>query len=148
MDRELDVGLSALMATYGAEAVGDALFRLRSTEGTDCMTIICNAGLHPLPAYLRRGEIFEVTRGNLNFDSEDALRAQIHQALEALITVVRERRPPKIYLIPWGPAAISCLIKHAIYRAIGIETVDVLFMGNGRYIDIESPMRSFVKPAS
>lgn len=145
MDLNLNDALSSLIAQYGGEIVSNTLFRLRSSDEHGSMTVICNAGLHPLPDALVRGEVIEVTRGNLDFANEDILRCEIVAAVQRLIAIVHDRRPTKIYLIPWGPAALSCIIKHAIYRTIGIETIDVLFMGKGRYIDIESPMRNFIK---
>jgi hypothetical protein len=142
--RDLEGSLERLIEKFGAKVVSDELHRLRSTKDLDCMTVIVNSGLHPLPSFLRRGEVYEVTSGNLDFTSEQNALSEIEVAIKQLIQKLAIKRPSKVYLLPWGPAALSCIVKHAIYRTIGVETVDILFIGEGRYLDIESPFRNLL----
>jgi hypothetical protein len=100
------------------------------------LTIISNAGVHHLAESHQRGEVYEASNGSLDFSSEESVLFEFERILCRLGWKLRERVWQKIYLVPFGPAALSMQIKVLVHKITDLQTIDVMHLGNNRYVDI------------
>lgn len=135
--------LCRLLKSYGPVELTEQIAR-RSEALSNELTIVANAGLHPLPKEWIFGDLFVASEGNLNFSDANSVKSEIKIILEKLNLKLKEKRWNKIYLIPFGHSVISMNIKIAIYRALRIETTDLFYFGDGRYDVIDVDTRSIM----
>lgn len=143
-NRNVKSEIQALITKYGKTEFLKSVNQLELTSYENAMTIVCNSGLHPLPIELARGNVINATSGNIDFTNEESARLQIVEAIQKVYKALHKYRPSRVYLLPWGPAAISCQVKHIVYKTLGLETIDILYLGEGRYIDLDIPSRSII----
>lgn len=144
---DLSATLRKLEKTFGMTSILEELNQLEQSRYESVLTVVSNLGLHPLPAYLMRGRVIYASIGNLNFLSAETANADFLRILRQLKIQLVTLRPTTIYLIPWGPAALSCQIKNLVFKTLGIDTIDVLFLGEGRYVDLSINLREDLMPS-
>ena len=142
--------ISELVATaldrIGEERLVEELIKLSSLEfdsREDTLTIIANEGVHHLPKRLMRGEVFVASKGSLDFSSNDSIKREFTNVIKEVSIKLKEREWKKIYLVPFGPANLSMLIKLLVYRVTHIETVDVFYV-DGEYQEIDIQLRKII----
>ena len=138
----LDKAIKEYISKFGE----DSLFELinkkeQEIEGLE-LTIIANAGIHPLQSCHQRGEIYIASRGNIDFSSHEAAHNEIIKILILVAEKLKSKPWRKVYLVPFGPAVISMCIKSLVYKILNQETVDVLHVGNGVHYDIYFELRN------
>ena len=112
------------------------------------LTIIANEGVHHLPDEFVRGEVYTAHEGSFDFSAPDLTRSQIRNVLLRLAEKLKSKPYHKIYLIPFGHSVPAMQIKLLVYRICHIETVDVFYIGAGRYFDYQENLRDLVLNAS
>lgn len=132
-----------LVGKYGRSAVQTALAGIEASAEAGELTIIANAGVHCLPAHLRRGLLVEATKGTLDFSTQEAATAAHSTMLASLVPVLQSKNWRTIYLAPFGPPTISAQIKLLVYRITRLETVDLLYSG-GSYLEIVVNQRDLI----
>ncbi|MDF2457778.1 MAG: hypothetical protein K0S79_194 [Nitrospira sp.] len=126
---------------HGESKLRTALGELNHDE-LGVLTIIANAGIHPLHPLHERGEIFAASTGNLDFSDEAMANQAINEALRAVARKLKEKRWKRVYIVPFGPAILSMQIKAVVYKVLNIDSIDVLHAGGGIHYDIEIDSRA------
>jgi len=104
----------------------------RSVE-ENTLTIVSNAGMHPIPEDFVFGELFIASSGNLDFSSVDSVNRELDEIILKIKEKLFEKQWTQIYLLPFGHSILSMNIKMAIFRLLRIETIDIFYFGNGKY---------------
>ena len=112
------------------------------------LTIICNKGLHPLPAEILIGEIFAASEGNLDFSSKESTQKVIEDILRKTADKVRSKNWDRVYIIPFGHVALSMQIKLLCYRILGTDTVDWFYLNTLGYFPLEIKLRELITAKS
>lgn len=136
MTEETSQCIQNYIERYGEQ---ELLSKLNTTynQQENILTIISNQGVHPLGELHKRGEIFYASKGDLDFSTELKATEEIKKILEVVANKLKSNSWERVYLVPFGPAALSMQIKSLVYRILHIDTVDVLHIGNGIHVDIE-----------
>src|SRR2546426_12578357 len=113
MDKELTDLLEQCIDVKGRDVVADTLSALlRSGDATEAtLTIIANAGVHPIPDAYLRGDVYSASYGNWNVSSQGAVEAEFKRILGELGRKLTERQWKRIYLILTGHPALAIQIK-------------------------------------
>ena len=117
---------------------------LESAESEDVLTIVVNRGVHHLPENSLRGVVFYASEGNLDFSSAESVQWEFEKILKNLTHVLQSRNWRKVYVLPFGPCALSMQIKLLIYRITRIESVDIFYLGEGEYMDLKIRQRCLI----
>jgi hypothetical protein len=141
----VDKELEYLIGQYGPEATVALLKEeIHRKNAKDTLTIIANEGTHHLPEVYRRGEIYVVTKGNLDFSSVDKVKSQYEIVLSDLSDKLKSQIWHKIYLVPFGHSTLCMQIKLLVFRITRIETTDLFYSGNGNYADLAIDQRTLI----
>ncbi|MBD3617856.1 MAG: hypothetical protein HUJ28_00025 [Chromatiales bacterium] len=145
---ELSALLEEALRSVGEGRLVEELTRLSKSavENEGTLTIIANAGVHHLPEKLLRGQVFNASEGTLNFTSQESTKKEFEMILKKLAVKLKERDWKRVYLIPFGPANLSMLLKLLVYRVTHIETID-MFYCNGEYMELDIQIRPLVVDA-
>ncbi|WP_300291590.1 hypothetical protein [Brevundimonas sp.] len=109
--------------------------------GRSALVVVCNAGVHPLPALPPGAEVFNATEGQLDLSSEQSVAAVLDGVAARLKTIFASESFSDIYVIPFGHAAISAAINLMIFRITG-KTPKVYFhLGGGEYFILNWDIR-------
>lgn len=144
-NRELEYKIQELKEIYGESAVKNAIneWGIYDKKVREC-TIIVNSGLHSFPESLLRGEVYEFSRGMLDFSSGDRVEKQIMELLIELAKFLRTEKWNRVYIVISGHCILSMQIKMLVYRLTRLETIDWFYDGSGNYYDIKIPMREIL----
>jgi hypothetical protein len=141
----LQKSLKDLIATYGVELLQRELRRLDPSDPVEnVLTIVSNSGTHALPKEHLHGTVYFASEGSLDFSSGEEIKKQFEQILINLARVVKSKRWNKIYLLPFGPSALTMLIKLLVFRITYIDTWDIIYLGNGKYSEIQIETRDLI----
>lgn len=108
------------------------------------LTIVSNAGLHPIPYDYVRGEIFIASEGNLDFSDIESVNSELDKIVQNLKTLLFSEKWTHVYLLPFGHSSISLTIKMTVFRLLRIETIDIFYFGSGKYDYLERDSRSAI----
>lgn len=108
------------------------------------LTIVSNAGLHPIPHDYVRGQLFIASEGNLDFSSILSVNKELDKIVHNLKELLFSERWTNIYLLPFGHSSISLTIKMTVFRLVRIETVDIFYFGSGKYDYLDRDSRSAI----
>lgn len=127
---------------------GVAFVQNQIATGVDPMrnelTIVSNAGLHPIPHDYVRGYLHIASEGNLDFTDIESVNRELDKIVLNLKSLLFEKRWTNIYLLPFGHSAISMTIKMTVFRLLRIETVDIFYFGSGKYGYLDRDSRSAI----
>jgi hypothetical protein len=121
-----------ILQRRGREFIQSAIAESEDTHA-GALTIVCNAGIHPIPSDFVFGELYIASKGNLDFSSIETINAAYDQIIIRLHEKLMEKRWKEIYVFPFGHSTLAMNIKLAVYRTLRIETVDIFYFGNGEY---------------
>lgn len=143
---ELADVLDRAIATAGRTAVLESLRKLAEGRQTQeaTLTIVANAGVHPLATEFLRGEVFIASEGSLDFSSAKSVRHEFQRVLAKVARHLKSREWKKVYIIPFGPGALSMQLKLLVYRVCGIESIDVMQIANGERVDVNLNLRKLI----
>lgn len=126
----------------------ERVLKLLLSDGRDdeelILTIVANAGVHHMPPDIKRGEVFILSEGSLDFSTKDTIVREFSDCLVQLAAELKRKAWKKIYLVPFGPTTLSALAKLVVFRVTGMETIDVMHVGGGAYVDVEIDARSLI----
>lgn len=108
------------------------------------LTILSNAGMHPIPYDYVRGTLFVASEGNLDFSDINSVNKELDSIVEKIREVIFSDKWTDVYLIPFGHSSISLTIKMVVFRLLRIETVDIFYFGSGRYDYLDRDSRSSI----
>jgi hypothetical protein len=140
----LDEQLRAAILELGPKRALEILTSAQNSQSGDILTIISNEGAHLLPFTFRRGMVYAASSGKLDFSSSTRVHEQFDQILERLATLLKSLIWSKVYVVPFGHAALSMQIKLLVYRITRLETVDLFYDGKGGYFDLELELRQII----
>lgn len=140
---EDEEALQRLIETYGAAALRQELTTSSANDALT-LTIVANAGLHPLPTDFIKGELYIASEGNLDFSTTQTVEAEINKILSRVRKKLKEKRWASVLLVPFGHSVVSMNIKMAVFRTIRIETVDLFYFGEGRYGEVAIDTRALM----
>ena len=136
---DADADLIRDVALRRGEGFVRASLAIREPENV--LTIVANAGVHPVPDEYVFGELYEASRGNLDFSSIESVNREYDSIILNLHSKLVSRIWNKIYLFPFGHSTLSMNIKLAVYRTLRMETIDIFYFGSGNYGLLEREMR-------
>ena len=139
--------LSELIERLGKDKASDILRRYsgqRGDESDNALTIVANRGVHHLPDENLRGTVFYASEGNLDFSSAESVQEEFERILEGVARILKSRSWKQVFIVPFGPCALSMQIKLLIYRITRIESIDIFHLGQGEYMDLEVKQRHII----
>ena len=139
--------LNDLIEKIGHDRAIDILSRFAQEDAeadAHVLTIVSNKGVHHLPEDILRGEVFYASEGNLDFSSLDTVSVEFREILGGLAEKLKSKKWKRIHIIPFGPCALSMQIKLLVYRITRIESVDIFYLGEGEYVDLEINQRNVI----
>ena len=141
------VDLAYLVKRLGEEKACDILrehLEQEELEEKDVLTIVVNRGVHHLPEKYLRGTVFYASEGNLDFSSARSVEAEFERVLEDVTIILKKRRWKQVFVLPFGPCALSMQIKLLVYRITRIESIEIFHLGEGQYMDLEIKQRDII----
>ncbi|WP_157081026.1 hypothetical protein [Novosphingobium naphthalenivorans] len=111
------------------------------------LTILSNAGMHPIPHEYVRGELFTASEGNLDFTDINSVNLELDRIVKRVKEKIFSDNWTNVYLIPFGHSSISLTIKMTVFRLLRIETIDVFYFGEGRYDYLDRDSRDSILEA-
>lgn len=141
MKSSLESAIEEYIKVHGESELESRLRSLLQKDEGDVLTIIVNKGQHPLSDCHKRGEIYIVSEGMLDLQNPNSVFKRL---LDGLATKLKSKPWKKVYIVPFGPAALSMQVKLLVYRILHIDSIDVLHIGNNDYIDIDVKQRDFL----
>lgn len=108
------------------------------------LTIVSNAGLHPIPYEYVRGELFFASEGNLDFSDISSVNRELDNIVQKLKVLLFSENWTDIYLLPFGHSSISLTIKMTVFRLLRIETIDIFYFGGGKYDYLDRDSRNSI----
>ena len=141
------VDLAYLIKRLGEEKARDILREHVEQEGRgdkDVLTIVVNKGVHHLPEKNLRGTVFYASEGNLDFSSAKSVEQEFERILEDVTRILKKRNWKQVFVLPFGPCALSMQIKLLIYRITRIESIEIFHLGEGEYMDLELKQRHII----
>lgn len=142
-DKDLEE-IRRIAAQRGTPFVRAALDDASISGPKETLTIVSNAGIHPIPQEYVSGELYIASEGNLDFSNIETVAQEYDLIIRDLHKKLLEKGWKKIYLFPFGHSTLCMAIKIAVYRTLRIETVDVFYFGNGRYEYLERDTRNSI----
>lgn len=148
MNSKLKLKIDEYLSRNGESALIDLLSAQPEDPKPRTLTIIANGGVHPLQELHKRGEVFIASVGNMDFSSRESAESEIRQALINVAIKLKSEAWSKVYIVPFGPAVLSMLIKSLVYKILNQETIDILHAGSGVHFDISIDTRAIALQAS
>lgn len=108
------------------------------------LTIVANRGVHHLPENLVSGELFFASEGNLDFSSDESIQKEHEKVLSAVAEKLKSKNWESVYLVPFGPNTLSMQIKLLVYRITRLETKDLFYTDNGKYVVLDINTRELI----
>jgi len=139
--------ISEYISINGESALLELISKTTDNKNKFELTIIANAGVHPLQDCHKRGEIFIASTGNINFTTSNDATSEIKEILIKVAKKLQSKPWQKVYIAPFGPAILSMCIKSLVYRILNQETIDILHAGDGRHFDIAIDIRNIAVTA-
>ena len=142
--------LAELIKRVGEEEARSVLREhLEREEDEDeyVLTIVVNKGVHHLPKKRLRGVVFYASEGNLDFSSAQSVEREFRRILKCVAGVLKRRNWKQVFVLPFGPCALSMQIKLLTYRITRIESTEIFYLGDGEYVDLEIEQRSIIVDA-
>ena len=127
-----------------ARAILEKYLEQEHHEDEDILTIVVNKGVHHLPEEKLRGSVFYASEGNLDFSSIDSVQEEFEKILEDLTRILKSRSWKKVFILPFGPSVLSMQIKLLVYRITRIESIELFYLGESEYIDLEIKQRNII----
>lgn len=109
----------------------------KSNKNELVLTIVVNAGVHPISEDILRGEVFIASKGNIDFSSKLSIENEFKSILKNVSNKLQSKNWNKVYIVPFGPAVLSMLIKNLVYKILYINSIDVIHAGSGIHYDID-----------
>lgn len=144
MDSRTKQLLTQFISTYGEHELAAYLKKRILIIEIDTLTVICNVGVHSIPASVIRGEEFIFSHGQVKLDNNDEIIEQMTNLLSALARKLKERNWKKIFIVPSGHPLFYAHAKYMIYRVTRIEAIDVIYIGDGKYVDVQLQHRPII----
>ena len=141
------VDLTSLVEQLGEEQARDILMQHlegENREKENVLTIVVNKGVHYLPRENLKGTVFYASEGNLDFSTARSVQEEFERILKGVSAVLKSRNWRKIFVVPFGPCALSMQIKLLIYRITGIESNEVFYLGEGKYMNLQVDQRCII----
>lgn len=141
------VDLADLIRRLGEEKACDILREhLEREERGDenVLTIVVNKGVHHLPEKNLRGTVFYASEGNLDFSSARSVEEEFDRILEDVTRILKEKNWKQVFVLPFGPCALSMQVKLLVYRITRIESIEIFHLGEGEYMDLEINQRHII----
>ena len=113
-------------------------------EGADVLTIVVNKGVHHLPEGKLRGTVFYASEGNLDFSSTGSVEEEFESILEGVTRILKSKSWRQVFVLPFGPCAISMQIKLLICRITRIESIELFYLGGGEYMELKIKQRGII----
>lgn len=113
-------------------------------QSENVLTIVVNRGVHHLPEENVRGTVFYASEGNLDFSDAGSVQKEFKKVLEDVARILKSKNWKQVFIVPFGPCALSMQIKLLIYRITRIESVDIFYLGEGAYMDLEIKQRNII----
>lgn len=139
--------LSELIKEIGEDEALDIL-KLHSQQERlsreNVLTIVVNRGVHHLPSENLRGTVYYASEGNLDFSSSESVKGEFEKILDGVSEVLKGKNWKQVFVVPFGPCALSMQIKLLVYRITRIESTEVFYLGEGRYIDLKLKQRRII----
>lgn len=149
MGKTLKPLIDELTKSVGDKKLRAHLESILEEKHAATLTIISNYSLHPLRTVHRRGDVFIASEGSFDFRRPKGIQRQLERVLERVVRKLKSKPWKKVYLVPFGPAVLAMQIKLLVYRTLHIETIDVMHIGEERYVDIDinlRDLRGFTSP--
>ncbi len=141
----LQKSLRELIDTYDVEQLHSELRRLASSEqDQNVLIIVSNSGTHPLPEEHLHGIVYFASEGSLDFSSGAAVKRQFEHILIKLSSIVKGKQWNKVYILPFGPWALTMLIKLLVFRITCSDIYDIIYLGNDKYAEIQIETRDLI----
>ena len=144
---QLDEAISAAVSAVGINAVRQTLLDLADRGGVQeshIITIITNAGVHHLPEDYRRGELFIASAGNLDFSTPESLHSEFTRVLNRVARKLKSKEWRRVYIVPFGPSALSMQIKLLVYKICDLESIEVMHVSQGPRVDVSIDIRQLI----
>ena len=113
-------------------------------EDQDILTIVVNQGIHPLPEEKLRGIVFYASEGNLDFSSIDSVQEEFEKILEDVTRILKSKNWRKVFILPFGPSVLGMQIKLLVYRITRIESIELFYLGESEYMELEIKQRNII----
>lgn len=142
--------LADLIERLGENKAHDILreyLEKENNESEDVLTIVVNKGVHHLPDKNLRGTVYYASEGNLNFSSAVSVQDEFERILKGVSRILKSKSWKQVFIVPFGPCALSMQIKLLIYRITRIESIDIFHLGQGEYMDLEVRQRHIIVDA-
>ena len=141
------VDLADLIKRLGEEEAFDILrehVEQKKPGEEDTLTVVVNKGVHHLPEKYLRGTVFYASEGNLDFSSPRSVEKEFERVLVGVTRVLKERSWKQVFVLPFGPCALSMQIKLLVYRITRIESIEIFHLGEGEYMNLEIKQRHII----
>lgn len=141
------VDLWRLIEQLGEQQARDILMQHlegKSRENKNVLTIVVNKGVHYLPRENLRGTVFYASEGNLDFSTANSVQKEFEKILKDVSVVLKSKNWRRVFVVPFGPCALSMQIKLLIYRITGIESIEVFYLGEGEYMNLQIDQRRII----
>ena len=139
--------LANLISKIGKRKAFELLERHLKDEDSvreNVLTIVVNKGVHHRPEEKLRGTILYASEGNLNFSSIESVHAELEGILKRVSRALKSTSWNRVYIVPFGPCALSMQIKLLVYRITRIESVEIFYLGDGEYKDLDLKQRNII----
>lgn len=124
------------IAEFGEDHLSQTLSQRLKSEDGYTLTIICNVGVHAIPDSIIRGEKFVFSEGNIDLSGSDIIKQQMSVFLKSLSKKLKEKNWRKIYVVPSGHPMFYANIKLLVYYVTRLETIDLLYVKDGQYLEL------------
>ena len=141
------VDLLDLIEQVGEERACSILQRhleLDRHDNEEVLTIVVNKGVHHLPLDMLKGTVFFASEGSLDFSSVGSVQDEFQRIVEDVARILKSRSWKRVFILPFGPCALSMQIKLLVYRITRIESVELFYLGEGEYMELELKQRNII----
>lgn len=142
MPQKFDDLIKAFIKKNGKRKLEKILLESLTENAPNVLTIIISEDTHKIPKDIIHGEKFVMSKGDLNNFDQDILKQQIEERLLKLVKKLKDKEWNKIYFIPSGFPELSIMAKLLIYRVTRIDSIDIVYTGNGKYTEMHFNSRA------
>jgi hypothetical protein len=145
-DPDVAAALDAAMTAVGKGKVLQILSAVTASQSgeTETLTIVVNEGVHHLPEEYKRGEVFVASRGSLNFSSVESLHEEFRRVVRATARKLKSQAWSRVYIVPFGPTALSMQIKLLVYWVCGFQSIEVMHVPGEPRVDVSIDLRKLI----
>lgn len=147
MKKNIEKIVREYLSIYGEHTLIKELESKLDIERPDTLTVICNKDVHAIPDSVIRGEEFVFSRGHVDLSNDEAIINTMSVLLSKLAAKLKERSWKDIYIVPSGHPLFYAHAKYMIYRVTRIEATDVVYSGEGHYVDVKIRHRPIIAQA-